>query len=153
MGDRTSMQVYVYDCPEDQRAGVLAILTEDYQLDGEWGAAGREVFLRLDIPYTADEISVGSADQIAAELIEAAPGCSFALWEDPKYQWLGSVNVYTPALGLFSAECDANGQPVYTAREITDMITKAGDVDQAGLIAAIQRTTGGAWFADWDAHR
>ena len=148
MSDRTAFACYIYACPEDQQAGALSVLTEGYGLDLNWGMSEGEG-LSLTEAYTAEEISCGSADFIAKELIEAAPGCSFVLWEDPKYEWLGSLNAYTPELGHFTAECDANGRPVYTAAEITSMIAAAGDVDRAGLIAHIERATGGAWFADW----
>ena len=100
--------------------------------------------------YADSEMSCGSADEHADNLIAAAPGCSFVLWEDPKYEWLGSVEAYTPELGRFTAECDANGTPVLTPEAIKAMIDKAADLD--ALREAMARATGAAWFADWRDH-
>lgn len=148
MGDRTSLQVYVYACPPDQAAAVLGVLAE-YQLDVDWGTEEAGKGLRLDVPYTAHEIS-GAADEIAPKLIEAAPGCSFWLWEDPKYDWLGSMHAHTPGLGSFTAECNAEGEPVYTRDQIMEFFT--ADVALDDLQDHIERKlTGGLWHDDWKA--
>ena len=55
---------------------------------------------------------MGSASDIAGELIAAAPGVSFVLWEDPAYQWLGTLEAHAPGLGDYSAECDSDGRCV-----------------------------------------
>lgn len=53
------------------------------------------------------------------------------MWEDPKYEWLGSVFLFAPSLGEFSADCDAHGNPVFSAqalRQLIDRIRAGEDV-------------------------
>ena len=157
MGDRTYFQVHVYDCPEDQREAARLVIA-DYVT-----AAAEDHVLDLTEGYTEEEISCGSADELAPRLEEAAPQCSFVLWEDPKYEWLGSIRAYTPALGSFAADCDASGQPVFTLSEVlamlqSDQVTAYNDPDDSdgmlfkGFPAALARAFGDPWLEDWRAH-
>ena len=217
MGDRTALQVYVYDCPDAQlqAAGeVLAAVDSDGNLthyaavDDTLNAAGGPIrrgqeALQLaafanraaaeayvaELPgaadgrysideievvtvggeYLATEISCGSADEYATALIKAAPGASFVLWEDPAYQWLGSLRAYAPDLGEYAAECDANGIVTLTPEEIRQAVSGATDAVQSALdpivrldsdaerarvavatiLAEIDRATGKPWFDRW----
>lgn len=83
--------------------------------------------------YLNPDISCGSADEYGTWLIDAAPGCSFILWEDPAYQWLGSLWAYAPDLGSFTAECDADGTVTLSPDEIRGVIRKSRDAVQAAL--------------------
>lgn len=158
MSDRTGFRAYVYDCPEDQREAALTVLAEDYALGVDWTdqPAGD---LDLTSAYTADEITCGSAQEIAKALREAAPGASFILWEDPKYEWLGDLYAHTPALGEFTAECAESGEPVLNREQVTKVINDAAK-DAPGtpggmlrvIRDAINRAMGGPWFDDWHAH-
>lgn len=157
MGDTTTFQAYVYHCPADQVDAALAEL-EAYDLQVNWGSRKTPGRLELAEPYTSHDIGVGAASDIASALIEEAPGCCFVLWEDPKYEWLGSLYAYTPELGLFSAACDAGGQPVLTRSEIAQLIADASEglsARQGGtmlrqITEALGAATGEPWFADWE---
>ena len=143
MSDRTTFQVYLYECPEDQREAALGAIRE---VAGEWdeGAA--------DQPgegFTIYEARLGTAMDTAHRLAEAAPGASFYMWEDPAYEYLGDVYAYTPALGMFTAQCDSYGEPVFTLSQIEQYHNAA-----YGFVVTdtIRKAMGGPWREDWMAH-
>lgn len=213
MGDRTAFQVYVYDCPEDQREAVAKILAEMSSEEAENVPAfkvvdetrtsdGKPITRRymgdpltvatypkleqaeahvarlpegedrysieeIEWPaigerYMDPEMSCGSADEYAGNLMEAAPGASFVLWEDPAYQWLGDLRAYAPDLGLFAAQCDADGNPTLMPGQIREAVAAAQDAVRAALaarhecteeeavidavLAEIDKATGKAWL-------
>ena len=75
--------------PQAAAAGILATNTGSAC---EYEPATPAAPCRLDMPYTDEEYAAAAqADRRA--LTKKAPGCSFVLWEDPKYDWLGR---YTP---------------------------------------------------------
>ena len=201
MSDTAQFQVYIYACPQNQRAAAAEVLagftewgwtepdgghrylvTHDTKnTDGNPIKAGQapltigdfpdqataEQFISLqanpddyswdEVPgvdletgYTAYEASCGTADEVSEALIAAAPGCSFVLWENPSYQWLGTVVARTPELGYFSGDCDADGTPVFDRDQIIEMIGKAREAGE-DLAEHIHKATGGPWFDDWRA--
>lgn len=209
MGDRTSFQAWIYDCPDVRQQAAAAAVLDEYQLGFEFsdgpqpaplyvvtdstrnaegkrirrgqealtldtfptreaasdyiaGLTGNTDPDRFDIDevaglctteaYTAHEMSLGTADEIAAKLIEAAPGCSFDLWEDPYAQYLGDHRAYTPELGLFTSECTANGEPVYERSEIQKMIAEASAAGE-DIAAHVHKATGGPWADHLTAHQ
>jgi uncharacterized protein DUF3145 len=129
MADYTQFTLTVFACPEDKRAGVLAAIHErDLQL--EWDTRRDEGDkLLLGIAYTDTEFRVGDDAGLAQELVDL--GATFECWEDPKYEWLGSYHAHVPGLGLFSGECDADGNVVVSAQDLRELINQA--VDEAGL--------------------
>lgn len=140
MGDRTALQITIYDCPENEVNAVLDVL-EEYGLAEDWDirSASSLPELQLGETYVVNEASCGSSDEIATHLENKAPGTSFEVWEDPKYEWLGSLNRYTPTLGAFGAECDADGQPQWTADVILKLIDDAEELDD------IKKSLGVPW--------
>lgn len=117
MGDRTCGQVTIYACPPDQVNAVLDVLDQYGLYEGDWeGTYPREPLTSLTLGemYGDNQMSCGAADDIAAVLTDVAPGAAFEVSEDPYADWLGSLNRYTPSLGHWSAECDANGQPQFS---------------------------------------
>jgi Protein of unknown function (DUF3145) len=140
MSDRTNFQVYVYECPEDQREAAAAAITDIY--DPDEGSTDD-----LAEGITVYEARVGTADEVAAKLREAAPGASFYLWEDPCYEWLGDMYAYTPELGIFTAACDSYGEPVFKLSEVVVVVREA-----KGMLPVIQRKMGAPWREDWAAH-
>lgn len=158
MPDSRLLQCYVYACPRGQRNAAAAVLA-DHDLDLDWDYPRPAAGLSLTRAYTGNA-AVGTAGTIAAELREAAPGCSFVVWEDPKYQWLGSLEAYTPALGRFSADCDSDGVVLCTLTEATRLIENAAAGQPGGAgswaeqaVAAFETAMGGPWFSDWHAAR
>ena len=141
MSDRTNFQVYVYECPEDQHDAAVDAIRE---VAGEWEEGSADDLAAGLIMYDA---RCGIAGEMAAALAEAVPGASFYLWEDPAYEWLGDVYAYTPALGMFTAECDSNGEPMF---RLSDVLATIGTAN--GDAEAVKRAMGGPWREDWSAH-
>jgi len=147
MGDRTCHQVYVYDCPKDQVRAVQEAL-EDYG----WEESPKGGRISAIERYFADELSCGTSGDIATALREAAPGASFVVWEDPKYEWLGEMHAYTPALGEYGAQCDSYGRPVFGWDEITPVLDEAAQAGEDAR-AALAKAMGRPWLDEWDARR
>jgi hypothetical protein len=140
MGDRTNCQINVYSCPPEQVAAVLEII-EEHLGDNDYGEhTKRPHLLELGERFGAWEASCGSSDEIASAMEDRAPGAAFYVWEDPKYEWLGSANAYSPTLGSWGAECDADGQGVWTRGEILSLIDKHPSVED------LKRELGEPWL-------
>jgi hypothetical protein len=151
MPDTTNLQLTVRAAPPEQHQAILKVINA-YGLGQDWDSAPDEGYaeLELGVQYTDSQGVVGHADQIAAELIAAAPGASFIVWEDPAYEWLGVVSVYTPELGLFEADCDADGIPQFSSQAILAFLDRVEQTTPQATVAdvraAIERATGKPWF-------
>lgn len=81
------------------------------------------------------------ADQIADALHEAFPDAEVRCWDDPKYEWLGTLTVYRRGENAaLTASCDAYGTPVYTPSEILELVEKtkaAHEPDPTIALAAV----------------
>ena len=147
MGDRTPIEVIVYSCPPERLNGVLEVFEEfglghEFVLPGDPAPgpadAGRQRRLELGRGYIHSEISVGSSAEIAAALPSDA---AWKVWEDPKYEHLGEVHLNHPDLGVFVADCDAQGRPVFTSDAI-DRLVERTDADRVQLGHLTGRTWG-----------
>ena len=138
MGDRTPIEAIVYSCPPELVNAVLEIF-EEFGLGSESvlpgdpapGPSGSadQRSLALGRGYIHSDVSVGSSAEIAAALPAEA---AWKVWEDPKYEHLGEVHLNHPDLGVFVADCDAQGRPVFTSEEIDRLIERI-DADRAQL--------------------
>lgn len=134
MSDRTYAQVEILDCPEDQRAALLAAITS--YSEGEIGNEEPEDATTPIGRYGWDEANLDANETIADLIIEAAPGATFETWVDPKYEYSGVVTMYAPDLGRFDGPCDADGVPYVSAGELA----KAPDLD------TMRRLAGVTWY-------
>lgn len=116
MGDYTMMTVRVYDCPdESERNAVLDLLLgRCYPNDGD----DENLFQQ----WYEDEASLTDSVDVGKEIAALAPGASFECWTDPKYEYLGSLFACTPQDGVFEQECDSDGNPVFTRKEVLDIV-------------------------------
>ena len=101
--DRAYLHLDLYRCPDNRRK--VAVVLNDYELQAEGGGRG----VTTTLPYTIEEIARGTVGEIGDRLIEAAPRCSFAMWEEPEFGGLGNLVAYTPRLGRFNGECTDGG--------------------------------------------
>lgn len=151
MGDQTCVQLIVYACPPDQTRAIRQQidnydLTEHEQrcisapgqVHSRWENLPEDQIM-LNHLYLGTSVPCGSADDIGAALAEEAPGAIWEVWEDPKYEWLGDLRRYAPSLGLFKAECGSDGQPLFTATELRDLLAKVRRGDD------IARDLGDPW--------
>lgn len=141
MTDYTPLQLIVYACPEDQLSAVMELIDE-YRLtenmpDGD--------ALEFGHAYSNYEITCGSAEQLADALQEYAPGASWRVWEDPKYEWLGDTWMHAPELGVYRADCDANGQPVLTKAAVRKILSQLPEAMHQQVEEAIDQAYGTAW--------
>ncbi len=148
MGDRTAL-TFLIPNPGDLPPG--------YEL------AIRDTFASFVADHTAqtdagrmkmegNEASVGSAEEAAQALLDLMKGdpdaepplpphqFAFTVWEDPKYEWLGTLYRYTPGQPMFTAECDASGRAVIEFSQIAAAI--AATTDRDGLIARLRHVYG-----------
>jgi hypothetical protein len=123
MSDRTYLQVVVYDCPEAERAAALAAIRETVGDPSNEAPDGDA--LVLGERYGDDGAIGDSSGDVAAAIIDAAPGSTFATWTDPAYDWLGLLVMYAPDRGRFSAECDANGNAMVAPHEVRRMMAES----------------------------
>jgi hypothetical protein len=107
MSDRTYAQIFIYDCPEEQRADLLDALSPTFgPIDStNWDA--------IPMQFVVDETPCGVIEVDAPGWAKAAPGATWVAWEDPKFEWLGTA-AYCLGGKVVVFTCDAEGKPVAT---------------------------------------
>lgn len=112
MSNRAPTQAVIYQCPPSQVRAVLEVLDE-YEL-----AYADDDELALGQRYLVEELPVGSSTEFTDRLTRNAPECGFLVWEDPAHQRLGTVHARVPGVGHFTGDCDPDGHPVWTSRQM-----------------------------------
>lgn len=134
MSDTCNAALTVTDCPDDQRAALLAVV-EDLDL-GDVAYDSPDDPAAPVLSWGWNDAPLDLNETIAAALIEAAPGATFTTCAEPAYEYPGTVTMYAPDLGRFDGVCDADGTPYVTATELR----KAEDLD------GLRRIAGLPWF-------
>lgn len=152
MSDRTCATATIHFCPPHRRRGVLKILVS-HGLDDETPEADGTTAEGVTVgeAYVCHEIPCGSAAECVDDLIHCAPEVAFTIYEDPAYEWVGTVWIYVPGLGLFVAACDTSGEPMFTQQQVLALESGPDEVRRAGLgvpwrdaIAALSEHDGAA---------
>jgi len=174
MGDRTYGTLRVLDVPpwtqdDEDRLGLLEAAFDQsggrgvdtaealdllhirkdgldkYLEDNSWLSS--DVEGETDRTFNQEEISCGyvTGDYDGVIRTLEAWGCSFAMWEDPKFEWLGSLHMFTPALGCFGSECDADGNTVLSPVKVRALVAAHKD-DPATLGPALLQEIGQPWL-------
>ena len=138
MGDRTNVQLYIYDCPSNRVRAVLDIINA-FQLKLHWMAPAADR-LTLGAPYGDNQGAGDAPREVADRLIAEAPEISFDCWSDPAYDWLGAGVSYTPQLGRFDYESDAYGAPQFSSEQIAAALASGG-------ADAVRKMIGMEWIA------
>lgn len=153
MGDYTSLSLTIGKVGNKAAATACREVIREYDLRTEWSGdlwadtlgdnEGIESLdLRLGEPWVDDEARVGTAWNIANALQEHKVW--FGVQEDPKYEWLGVLVMFTPSLGRYEQACGSGGTPLFTDSEVRDMLdlvwTKRLDTNGAN------RMLGKPWF-------
>jgi uncharacterized protein DUF3145 len=146
MGDVTNGQLTVYQCSPKEALEFLSFISDNY-LALDWGSSEStpDDAVMLDRVY-GGEASVGMV--LNASLSTDAPDSVYMMFTDPKYEFLGSLEIYTPELGVFQAECDAEGNVVLSPGDLIAMIDAAADGGQSieQLRMTVQKALGQPWF-------
>lgn len=147
MGDRTALQVIVHDAHHDEIDAIFEALEEyfDHSNAAHYGGHDAAGGIELGDVMVAVEVSCGSSDSLAARLAAEAPRSCFTVWENPKYEWLGSLRLIHRDLGTFGAECTADGVALFTE----DQIRKFVDENLTG--DALSRAVGSLWREAFEA--
>jgi hypothetical protein len=124
MGDRSSTQITVYNCPTKRRQ--VAELLEEY-VGLEYADTVYDPPLAVGVQYVDHESSLGSMYELAGKLIDLAPRCSFFGWQDPFEQYLGYRVAYCPRWGRFDADCTGYGDVVLGHQAITAITDDPGN--------------------------
>lgn len=148
MSDRSPLTLTVYDCPSDQAAAVLQVITE-HGLCLEWEEEAPLDALHTRTQYTHTDAPLGTEADLAAALIDAAPGCAFRTWQDPKYEADGQVVMYHPDLGRCDCACNAFGDPHVTIEQIrciaAECGVEGGRMTSREFVDALCRRLGDPW--------
>jgi hypothetical protein len=133
MGDYTSMSGLLYAVPKYKTRGVARLfneydIDEDYQNNGPiaWdGTKVRSIIVR-GLRFTSYDFRCGHSEYLADEL--QALGCTFELYEEPKYEWLGELHMFHPELGRLDTLCDADGEPLIPISMFREIQNEGGNI-------------------------
>lgn len=98
------------------------------------------------------DVAMGTVEHIAEDLVRLVPAHTggepwplfgFKVWEEPKYEYLGSLYSYRPGGTLFTCLCDASGDAVMDVAQIKTAIaeTTTHEALAARLLALYGETT------------
>lgn len=121
MGDRTYARLIVHRWPKGkkQREAVEETIADAFGLDVERHVDGES--------FSDDQVSCGVISEVIAHLADHAPTGVYEAHEDPKYEWLGDLWWWHPKLGAYTAECDANGQAVFSVSVVLSTVGKTAE--------------------------
>src|SRR4051794_9469921 len=113
MSDRTTGNICVHACPTGQHERIAQILDERGYLKDWTEPVGPS--LELGMTYGAHEVHGDESEEIVAEILdlfteEERKYVVLNASTDPAYEWLGLLVIYAGGLGMYTAECDAQGQ-------------------------------------------
>lgn len=151
MGDTTNFQMYVYSTTPDE-ARHFARFIGEHCLGRDWSTNFNAdepdaIVLGRGGGYTDNDASCGIVNDYAVGLAANTPNSVFVAWEDPKYEWLGVLIMHVPGLGVYVAECDADGNPVMSAQSILEMLDTVGDNGTvADVRVLLNHNLGKPWF-------
>jgi hypothetical protein len=114
------MQVTIARCPT-KRAKVAELLGDYVYLGDD------DTEVTDGTSYDTDEIALGSAVELAGELIRLAPQCSFAAVQDGFHGALGDQVLYTPRLGRFDGEHAGEAGTVLTHGHVETILASAAE--------------------------
>lgn len=152
MGDYTFCQMEAKDLPltvatlvasafyyDDHYTGTQLVEFGQRLLDG-----GRLTINEIPVGYSEDLF-----EAIMAVQKETGIDFRFRLWEDPKYEWLGTMHYHIPGLDDASAPCGTDGDIRVSGNDIAAQLTNTlhasgfeGWIRRAACITEVQ-----AWNA------
>lgn len=146
MGDRSYFSLRFYEVPPEDDEPIRTFLASE-----GWDSAGfppEDPLVGDDNAWDVEEMLIGSYQDIGRGLMAVAPGTTFACWNDMKYEWLGGLFMYAPALGEFVHDCDSNGTAVFGTDEVLRLLAQArAEYPDVSAIADVEfaRLLGKPW--------
>lgn len=119
MTESMHLELSVVACPPDQGDAVLDLI-HDHGLVVQDRQEGdpHDNELGLGVPYVNEEAPLEVYDRFTYLLQCDAPGVSWELEAHPSDGGVGMIHRFTPDLGLWAADCDLDGEPVFRAKEL-----------------------------------
>lgn len=149
MSDRASARYTFYHVPPEDAAKVVAFLME-YADAIEWSEQMPTDAVVIGAGYTVEEVTLGVHDEIYAALKDT--GVYYSCYQDPKYEWDGQVEYFTPILGRFTAYCNSAGDVYFTQYQLQEVFAShADDSLQDFLKGPWRELTGVAWLEAFQA--
>ncbi|HET6286487.1 MAG TPA: hypothetical protein VFG15_07020 [Amycolatopsis sp.] len=139
MPDTTCGTAIVHACPPHRVRFVLEALNGyglyyDGPADGETDSdTHARKALHLGETYTDDQFCCGDASRLADWLTTSAPEAAFTIYEEPAREWVGTYLTYVPGLGSFTADCDNQGELLFTQTQVLKLLNEPEDVRQRAL--------------------
>ncbi len=132
MGDRSYAIATVYACPADKRAEVLAVLDDAGLRVGYIGPNAEDpdpTRLYLGEDYTAEEVSLGTVQSLAGELVGL--GATFYAAQDPHYTTPGDVHANVPGLGRYDEDTGVEAQLIVREETVLRALDSAETIRDA----------------------
>ncbi len=152
MGDSFAQSIQVHAAPKGHRRAYrqLADKLNELSWARDWDSFRSDLWTALEVAeaigsenttFTVDEGRFDELEQIGNILSEH--GFIWTGQIDPKYEYLGDYFAFVPELGLFTAECDADGNVVISSHTLRQLIDEAESLDE--LRETVDKRTGKAW--------
>jgi len=145
MGDRSPLTLDIHDALPARYARAVADVIGAHVAYEDDDETITELTQPGSTRFSADDIRLGTAEDIAADLMSLMAGDAdddrpplqfgFTVWQDPKYEYPGTLHRYMPGGSLFTADCDADGNVTVTVDAIRQAITATRERDD--LIVAL----------------
>lgn len=150
MGDYSPFQLQIHSVGNGREALEFANFIANFGLGQNWdsnhnGTAPTELYL-TGTTYGDSDASTGIYEDATA-LAAKVPNSVYVAWTDPKYEWLGTIVIHVPGLGVFTADCNADGQPVMSNNALQELIDQQpDDMTIAEFREVLGKATGQPWF-------
>lgn len=150
MGDRTYYQLALPTTlrPRTLRAAATAFTGTPWTTQQAKQELGEHLHLNpAAVCITIEERLVGecrdAAEAVRDALHDRGVDVPFAVIEDPRYEWLGTLCRYHPQYGMHEVDCDATGTPLLTAHALRHITATTTGAEQ--VLAAIHVHLGTPW--------
>lgn len=136
MSDHAPAQIIFYHVDPRDHDDIIAWL-RDWDLSEQYTpGAVPTTTIEYGTVYGDDDAGLGILLDGVTALIEAAPGSTWKLTQDAKYEFDGEHVHYVPGLGHWAGRCTQDGTPTFTRDEVM----------RAAMDGTLDQLTGGPWL-------
>lgn len=113
MSDRAALTVRIYRCDGLRRPSLREYVDDELQPQlGDGFTEGAMV----------EEMVLGSVEKVMDILVGIDSSIAAAVWQDPKYEYLGDIQMVHPGLGRFVGDCGPEGVVVCTWDQVEQVL-------------------------------
>jgi hypothetical protein len=132
MGDFAYTDIDIYDIPTNEIAALQLVLDNEFGTGAMVAEVG-ESFV--------EEHSLG-LERLADRITRAAPGATWIMRQALTFLWMGEKWIYTPTLGLFYADVDADNNIRLHPKLVTQIVSEPNPAH------TLDRKLGGPWMRE-----